>query len=304
MPSICLPAFAKVNLCLRVVGRRPDGYHELRTVFQTISLCDELRMETTRRPAVEVTLRSPLELSSADRAVLAGRENLVVRALRALRRSLSLRSGFCIELTKNIPLARGLGGGSSDAAGALLGAVRLSGRRVPLDRLHPLAARLGADVPFFLYGGRALGVGRGDEIYLFPDIPRRAVVVVSPRDISVSTPAAYGWLARSLTKHHATPRLWSFCALCWSPQGGGIENDFEAAVFPRHPRLRQIKRTLLQRGAAGAALAGSGSAVFAVFSDPALARRAAQWFPDDRVFIGETVSRGEYLRALSGRGAG
>ena len=136
--------------------------------------------------------------------------------------------------------ARGLGGGSSDAAAALLGYLRLTGRKLPLPRLLEIASSLGADVPFFLLGGRALGVSRGDEIYPLPDIPKLSVLIVSPRDIHVPTLDAYRWLkARplTLTKGAADPKLWKFCALCWSAQGSGLSNDFERPVFRRHPRL-------------------------------------------------------------------
>ena len=294
MRSVRLPAFAKVNLCLHVLGRRADGYHELRTVFQAISLHDTL----------ELTLRGTggIELETTDPDLPAGQDNLAWRAMDALRRELRIRQGVRARLVKRIPVGRGLGGGSSDAAAALQGILRLTGKKLPEARLLELAASLGADVPFFLQGGRALGVGRGDEIYPLPDLPRRAIVVVSPRDIAVRTREAYRWLGRQLTKRGQASKLWSFCALCWSPQGAGTSNDFEAVVFRRHPRLRRIKRELLERGAAEAALAGSGSAVFGVFRSPAQARRAAQGFPKDQVFVCNTLSRGEYRRVHSGRG--
>src|SRR5208282_1408045 len=164
-------------------------------------------------------------------------------------------SGVEIELKKTIPAGRGLGGGSSDAAAALLGYLRLTGRKLPLARLLEIASSLGADVPFFLLGGRALGVSRGNEIYPLPDIPKLSILVVSPRDIHVPTLDAYRWLkarALTLTKIAADPKLWRFCALCWSTQGSGLSNDFERPVFQRHARLAQIKRALLHRGAAEA----------------------------------------------------
>jgi 4-diphosphocytidyl-2-C-methyl-D-erythritol kinase len=163
--------------------------------------------------------------------------------------------------------------------------------------------RLGADVPFFLLGGRALGISRGDEIYPLPDLPRATVLVVSPRNIGVNTREAYGWLDRGLTMKGGMSRLWPFCALCWSPSGSALRNDFEAAVFRRYPCLRRIKRRLLEQGAADASLAGSGSAVFGVFSHPAKARRAAQKFPEDAVFLCSTLSRRAYSRALWGGAA-
>ena len=180
----------------------------------------------------------------------------------------------------------------------------LATKKPPLERLIEIAAGLGADVPFFLFGGRALGVGRGDEIYPLDDGPRRAIVVVSPKDIGVSTKDAYEWLAPELTRLSKPHRIWGFCALCWSRQGAGVSNDFERPVFGRHPRLREIRDALLERGAAEAALAGSGSAVFGVFRNPAQARRTARAFPEDSVFVVETVSRARYGRALGWRVTG
>ena len=175
--------------------------------------------------------------------------------------------------------------------------LRLTKAKVPLARLMEIGAGLGADVPFFLFGGRALAVNRGDEIYPLPDAPPRTILVVSPRDIGVSTKDAYQWVSAELTRLAKPNRIWGFCALCWSRQGS-VANDFESPVFSRHPRLREIKDGLLKRGAADAALAGSGSAVFGVFRNPAQARRAARAFPEDSVFVVETLSREKYGRAL------
>jgi 4-diphosphocytidyl-2-C-methyl-D-erythritol kinase len=294
MREIRIPAFAKVNLRLDILGKRPDGYHELRTIFQTISLHDELRLRASKTSSICLNIRGNQSLSLEP-----VRKNLVYAAVDALRRELGIRSGVEIELRKKIPAGRGLGGGSSDAAAALLGYLRLTRRTIPASRLTEIAASLGADVPFFLFGGRALGIGRGDEIYPLPDISKLALLVVSPCDIHVPTPGAYRWLkAPALTKNRATPKLWKFCALCWSAQGSGLSNDFEKPVFRRHPRLAQIKRALLQRGAAEASLAGSGSAVFGVFPSPALARRAAVGFQDEQTFVCETISRDRYLRKV------
>jgi 4-diphosphocytidyl-2-C-methyl-D-erythritol kinase len=294
MREIRIPAFAKVNLRLDILGKRPDTYHELRTIFQTISLHDELKLRSSKASGIRLTIQGNEVLSLEP-----VRKNLVYAAVDALRREFGVRSGVEINLRKNIPAGRGLGGGSSDAAAALLGYLRLTRRTIPAPRLMEIATSLGADVPFFLFGGRALGIGRGDEIYPLPDVPKLALLVVSPHDIHVPTPDAYRWLkAPALTKNRATPKLWEFCALCWSAQGSGLSNDFEGPVFRRHPRLAQIKRALLQRGAAEASLAGSGSAVFGVFPSPALARRAAVGFQDEHTFVCETVSRDRYLRKV------
>jgi 4-diphosphocytidyl-2-C-methyl-D-erythritol kinase len=294
MPEVRIPAFAKINLRLDILGKRPDGFHELRTIFQTISLCDELRLRTSR--GREITLRTEGNQSLSAEPP---QKNLVYRAVNALRRELKIRGGVEIELKKTIPAGRGLGGGSSDAAAALLGYLRLTKKKLPSARLLQIAASLGTDVPFFLHGGRALGVNKGDEIYPLPDIPKLHILIVSPKEIHVPTPDAYRWLKAkplALTKSAVNHKLFEFCALCWSAQGSGLSNDFERPVFRRHSRLDRIKRELLQRGAAEASLAGSGSAVFGVFPSPAMARRAAVGFPHDQTFVCETISRDRYAR--------
>jgi len=298
MREVRIPAFAKINLRLDILGKRPDGYHELRTIFQMVSLHDELSLRTSEQKDISLLIEGNAVLSQE-----APQKNLVYRAVDALRRELKIRDGLEIDLKKTIPAGRGLGGGSSDAAAALLGYLRLTKRDIPLPRLLEIAASLGADVPFFLSGGRAMGIGRGDEIYPLPDVSKLAILIVSPKIIHVPTPDAYRWLkARplTLTKSSVDPKLWKFCALCWSAQGSGLSNDFEPPVFRRHPRLAQIKRALLQRGAAEASLAGSGSAVFGVFPSPVLARRAAVGFPDDQTFVCETLSRDRYVRKMQG----
>ncbi len=298
MREVRIPAFAKINLRLDILGKRADGYHELRTVFQTVSLHDEMRLRASRRPGIELTIHGNEILSQEP-----FQRNLVYRAMDTLRRELKIRGGVEIDLKKTIPAGRGLGGGSSDAAAALLGYLRLTGKKLATARLLEIAASLGADVPFFLFGGRALGVNKGDEIYPLPDIAKRAVLIVSPRDIHVPTPDAYRWVQAkplALTKPAANRKLFEFCALCWSAQGSGLSNDFEGPVFRRHPRLDAIKRELLQRGAAEASLAGSGSAVFGVFPSPAMARRAAVGFQDEQTFVCETLSRDRYLQRVKG----
>jgi 4-diphosphocytidyl-2-C-methyl-D-erythritol kinase len=300
MREIRIPAFAKINLRLDILGKRPDKYHELRTIFQTISLHDELRLRTSKASSITLTVQGNHSLSLEPVS-----KNLVYAAVDALRRELRIRSGVEIDLRKSIPAGRGLGGGSSDAAAALRGYLRLTRRAIPSARLMEIAACLGADVPFFLFGGRALGIGRGDEIYPLPDIAKLTLLVVSPSDIHVPTPDAYRWLqAPALTKNRSASKLWEFCALCWSlPATAGaqeicLSNDFERPVFQRHPRLAQIKRVLLQRGATEASLAGSGSAVFGVFPSPAMARRAAVGFQDEQTFVCESISRDRYLRKV------
>ena len=298
MPAeVRIPAFAKINLRLEILGKRPDGYHELRTIFQTVSLHDDLKLWRDKRPGISLRVEGNAALSNEP-----VEKNLVYRAVRALQQELKDSGGIEIELKKKIPAGRGLGGGSSDAAAAMIGYLRLTGEKVATERLMQIGASLGADVPFFLQGGRALGIGRGDEIYPLPDIETQSVLIVSPSEIHVPTPDAYRWLnAPELTKSAENPKLWKFCALAWSVQGTGLLNDFEGAVVEHHPRLAEIKRVLLQKGAAEALLAGSGSAVIGVFPSPAKARRAAVGFTHDQTFVCETLSRAKYVRLTQGR---
>ena len=297
MRTIRIPAYAKVNLRLEVLGKRADGYHELRTIFQTVSLHDTLEFHSSRRPGIALQIHGNEALAKEDLE-----KNLVYRAVDALRRESRVRPGIEITLRKKIPAGRGLGGGSSDAAAALVGYLQFTKQKIETSRLLDIAASLGADVPFFLFGGTALGISKGEEIYPMPDAPRRALLIVSPADIHVPTPDAYRWLhapeLASLTKSAANHKLFKFCALCWSAQEASLSNDFEAAVFQRHPRLGKIKRDLLHRGASEALLAGSGSAVFGVFPSPAKARRAAVGFPHDQAFVCESISRSRYARLL------
>jgi len=179
MREVRVPAYAKINLRLEILGKRGDGYHELRTIFQTVALHDTLTFRPSRRPGIALLIRGNEALSRES-----AEKNLVYRAVDALRRELKIRPGVEITLQKNIPAGRGLGGGSSDAAAALLGYLRFTRKRTELVRLLKIAAELGADVPFFLFGGRAVAVNRGDEIYPLADGPKRAILVVSPRTLA------------------------------------------------------------------------------------------------------------------------
>jgi 4-diphosphocytidyl-2-C-methyl-D-erythritol kinase len=301
MREVRIPSFAKINLRLDILGKRADGYHELRTIFQTISLHDELHLRASKSSAISLAVHGNEALAREPL-----KKNLAYRAVDELRRELKTRAGVEMDLHKTIPSGGGLGGGSSNAAAAMFGYLQLTKRKLPIPVLIQLAASLGADVPIFLFGGRALGAGRGDEIYPLPDIAKLHLLVVVPRDIRVPTADAFRWLnaplrnAATLTKMAADPKLWGFCALSWSAQGTGLSNDFEKPVYRRHNRLDQIKRVLLHKGAAEASLAGSGSAVFGVFPNPVMARRAAVGFPHDQTFVCETISRDRYFRAVNG----
>jgi len=288
-----LRALAKINLSLKVVGKRPDGYHELRTVFQTISLADRLEVEFTPAPSVDIRLASNVEIP----------DNLVVRAARLLMERTGLRGEVSLILDKRIPAGAGLGGGSSDAAAVLLALPVLAGVHLELSELAALAAELGSDVPFFLYGGTALGLGRGTELYPLPEPPAFRGIVVAPQ-IRISTAEAYRALGHKLTSALQFPMMGRFTNLCWSLVRGMSrqqwsafgENDFESVAFRRYPSLAAIRRKLRSAGAEPVLLSGSGSAIYGIFPRGEDLRPLCRSFTDGMAQPFEFVSRARYRR--------
>jgi 4-diphosphocytidyl-2-C-methyl-D-erythritol kinase len=287
---VSVRAFAKINLGLKVLSRRPDGYHEIRTVYQTVDLHDRLTVSLApgRRDG-------GLILEADSPAVPAGRENIVCRAWELWRRARNFAGSARVRLEKRIPVGAGLGGGSADAAATLLGLERLTADRLPaLERLR-LAARLGSDVPFFLWGGRGLGCGRGEEVYPLGDLPRRHCLLVFP-GFPVSTAEAYARLdsGRRLTNRGRSLKMNTFGA--WSPfsleNWGPAENDFERVVFARWPGLARVKQQLIRAGAETASLTGSGSALYAVFVSARKLQDACGEVPAGwKVFVARSLSR-------------
>ncbi len=304
-----VPAFAKVNLSLKVLYKRTDGFHELRTVFQTISLADTLDIEFTprRKTSIEVDSSIPIE------------NNLVITAARLVMDAMRVAGQARFQLTKRIPMGGGLGGGSSDAAAVLLALPRLARKKLPDWTLHQLAAELGSDVPFFLIGGTVLGLGRGEELYPLPSIRERHALLLAP-GVAVSTADAYRSLNAALTPLLPPNKMKEFQLLargleCPDPAHGWkafCENDFEAVVFKRHPLLKSLREALRQHGAQPARMSGSGAALFGVFESPvrlAKARRAIEAeYPLVRQESIRLITRGEYQarwrRALAGHEAG
>ena len=281
-----LRAFAKLNLDLRVLGKRSDVYHELRTIFQTISLADSLEMAFT--PGRKTTVELDDELAIPD--------NLVSRAAHLALDATRAAGRVEMRLTKRIPMGAGLGGGSSDAAAVLLALPVLAGRRLDLARLSELAQQLGSDVGFFLLGGRAVGIGRGTELFPLPDGPAQNALVVAP-GVHVSTPQAYRDLSPRLTSESQQNKIISFQSQVW---GRGVEslprNDFEEVVFPKHPSLADVKKRLLRSGASEALMTGSGSALFGLYPDRNRISVALQSLGADRAFPVSFVARPRYRR--------
>ena len=282
-----LRALAKINLDLRVLGKRPDGYHELRTVFQTISLSDSIDLAFTPARTTSIAIEDPLSIP----------DNLAVRAARLVLDAMGVSGKIDIRLTKGIPMGAGLGGGSSDAAAILLALPVLAGRGVSLEKLGSLAAQLGSDVSFFLQGGTAVGVGRGHEVFPLPGGPSPRGLLVAP-GIHVSTADAYRRLSPHLTSESQQNKIFSFGSLVWA---GGVSlaacNDFEAVVFQQHPRLAALKKKLVRAGAFVALMSGSGSAVFGLFRTGGDVSRALASLQRENAFRISLVSRARY-RAL------
>jgi len=282
-----LRALAKINLDLRVLSARSDGYHEIRTVFQTISLADVIHVELTPARGTTIEIGGDVDIPN----------NLIAQAATLALDAIGMTARVEFRLRKRIPMGAGLGGGSSDAAAVLLALPALAQRRLPLARLMDLAAGLGSDVPFFLLGGAAVAIGRGTELYPLPDPPARNGILVAP-EVHVSTPAAYGALAPRLTTESQQNKIVSFQSQAWGGLGAGTGagnvNDFEAVVFEQFPQLAAIKRRLVKLGANPAMMTGSGSALFGLFGTREQGRRAAQSFADERVFPISLVSRARY----------
>ena len=286
-----LRALAKLNLDLRVLGKRPDQYHELRSIFHTISLADRIEIAFTPSRRTRITLDGNAEIP----------DNLVVRAAEAVLDAVRATGRVEFQLRKVIPMGAGLGGGSSDAAAVLLALPVLAGRRLPLERLIALGAELGSDVPFFLIGGAAAGVGRGTELYPLPDRPPAHGILLAP-GVHVSTAAAYRALGLRLTTESQENKIVSFQARAWSAFGAqaaeagltDCRNDFEIVVFEQFPQLASWKERLSGLGANPAMMTGSGSALFGLFRNRAEAAQALKSIEGVGVFPISLVSRARY----------
>jgi len=275
---VTVPSFAKLNLDLRVLNRRPDGYHDLRTIFQTISLKDTLTIEFEAGPRTRIEIDSSVVIP----------DNLVARAARLALDALRVRALVRFELKKRIPMGAGLGGGSSNAAAVLAALPALARKKMAPADLFGLAESLGSDVPFFLRGGTAVGLDRGTELYPLPDLEAHAALVVST-GIHVSTREAYAALGRTtlatdrLTSPAASPILREFQRVAWALGSCRLNeipltNDFEQVVFEMHPELPALRRKLRRLGAGLVRMTGSGSALYGIFESLEQSRAAALRF--------------------------
>jgi 4-diphosphocytidyl-2-C-methyl-D-erythritol kinase len=292
---VAVRAFAKINLTLKVLANRDDGYHEVRTVLQAVDLHDALTFRVAP---------GPFRIETRDPTCPTDRTNLVWRAAahlwRAIGRSGPLRN-VCVQIDKGIPAQAGLGGGSSDAAATLKGLAVLWRVKPGAANLPAIAAKVGADVPFFFEGGTALGLGRGDIVVPLLDWSRSWIVLVVP-EFGVSTKDAYFWfdrdlrsrprprpLAQSSDWHPASPKG-------WTPPVQELRNDLQDPVVRRHAALGSVLSALRRSGAAHAAMSGSGSGVFGLFARRDKARSAAALLAraGHRTLLTKTLTRAEY----------
>ncbi len=298
LPGFTLPSFAKINLLLSILGKRDDGFHELFTVFQTVSLHDSLTFEMSNG----LTLTSNLKYLPTDE------RNLVIRAAKLLRQRFDINKGATVHLEKRIPSPGGLGGGSSNAAVALIGLKRLWQIDCDENDLNAIAAGLGSDVPFFLCGGTAMGIGRGELIEPLSDLAEQFVLIITPR-VRVSTREAFKRIEAATLTNEALEHILRVCRLeakSLDLHHSALKNDFEKSVFSAFPEIERVKMTLLELGAVNAAMSGSGASIFAIF-DKEETWQAAQEALDREInwrkFAVSTVSRSAYREALHLQGS-
>jgi len=325
--TVTVRSFAKINLGLSIGPLRPDGFHELRTVYQTIALHDVIRVQVVRGTGTEIRCQDPrVPIDSSNTCY-----RIAERAMAAFK----ARGRVIIEIEKQLPVQGGLGGASANAVATLLALEHALKKQLPGPERLRISTEVGSDLPLFLVGGTVLGVGHGEEAYPLPDLPAAPCVVATP-DIGVSTPKAFAaWDARlcgahtELTALTASDRMLKFGRVlsAWlisqpkaksgkglsgvSASGRGraetplldlvrtgIENDFEQVVFPQYPELREVKSVLARAGAFYASLSGSGSALYGLFKNRAAAEKAAARLRRSGVEarVTTTLTRRQYWR--------
>ncbi len=288
-----LPSFAKVNLLLRILGKRNDGFHEICTVFQTVSLHDNLSFSEHKK----------LILTCDDKKIPNDARNLIVKAAEILRGKFGIERGAKIHLEKNIPAPGGLGGGSSNAATALVGLVQLWNIKIELEDLCEIGEKLGSDVPFFFFGGTAIGTGSGTEIFPIADFTAKYMIIVKP-NVDISTKKAFAELnAPDLTNKISKSILQICCdeANSLYLRQSKLKNDFEKTIFELEPETARAKEKLLACGAERALMSGSGGCVFGIFDNDLKQQNAFNALQTERswrVFAVETISRLDYRNFL------
>ncbi len=282
-----IKSFAKINLGLEVRGKREDNYHEVRTLLQTINFFDVLEFRSTERD--EILLKGD------DRSISWERDNLIFRAADLLKEQFHVSQGIEINVTKNIPPGKGLGGGSSNAAVTLHVLNKGWGLQLGKEALMNLGKRIGADVPFFLEGGLCLGTGRGDDITPLPDAAKLFCLLVLP-PLSIQTADIYSHLPLSLTSQDKDSKIIRFLE---NREFGLLENRLEETVFRFYPQLKAIKRLLRGQGSELPLVSGTGSAVFGLFTEQEKAEKVLRKVKKDYTsLLVETLPRERYWRCL------
>ena len=294
MANFAVPSFAKINWTLEILGRRADGYHELRTILQTVDVCDQLYFAATES---SITLRCDHPEVPCDET------NLIYRAAILLQELTGCDKGARIELQKRIPMGAGLGGGSSNAAIALLALTKLWEVEITPHDLFRLGAQLGSDVPFFFFGGTGIGIGRGDEVYPMADSQAEHLLLVNP-GVHVPTREIYGNLPSELTSPPAVNKMPFSLQAAYARMRRGqwkLRNDLESPAFALYPLIGQLKQRLMGWQATAVLMSGSGSTVFAVFESDAARAQAMGSLSDSGWWCAatRTLSRDEYQAALT-----
>jgi 4-diphosphocytidyl-2-C-methyl-D-erythritol kinase len=289
MTSFTLPAFAKINWLLRIIGKRDDGFHDLFTVFQTVSLRDDLTFSEN----------ATLELSCSDDHIPTDSRNLIIKAAESLRQQFGITKGAKIHLEKRIPSPGGLGGGSSDCATALIGLAKLWEIDTNGEQLAEIGGKLGSDVPLFFHGGTAIGVGRGTEISPIEDVDEKYLIIVTPNE-DVSTAQAFQQLDASRLTKTVSNRILELCrkeAKKIADDRFVLYNDFEKTILDQYSSIKSAKDAVISLGARRVLMSGSGSSVFGVFDNLQLRQNAVELLEKEfgsRVFAIETISREKF----------
>jgi 4-diphosphocytidyl-2-C-methyl-D-erythritol kinase len=315
-------SFAKINIGLRIGAARGDGFHELRTVYQTLAIHDLIKVDVGRGVGIEILCKNP--------AVPADESNTCWRITERVLKALKMRGKVRITIEKNLPVRGGLGAASSNGVATMLALEKVLKCRLSAEERLRIAAEVGSDLPLFLIGGTSLGTGRGEQVYALEDLPQLHCVVATP-PVGVSTPAAFAdwderYPAPKLTPRNSSDKIstFSYSVYEWlngsrfSPTGvpdngwdraeallldlvrAGIENDFESVVFPRYPAIREVKRVLERSDAGYVSLSGSGSTVYGLFKDEQTSATAARKVTETGIpaQVTTTLTRAEYWKQL------
>lgn len=281
-------SFAKINLGIEVLKKRKDGYHEIRTLFQTVGLYDLL--EIFPLPGNEIVLKGN------DPSIPWDESNLIHRAGMLLKKRFSCKRGVEIRVTKNIPAGKGLGGGSSNAAMTLWALNEMWELCLEKEALQCLGSLLGADIPFFFEGGLCLGRGTGSRIFPLEDLDPCLCVLVLP-SVSLATESVYGAHPVSLTSQKKDSKIVRFLD---SRDLGFLENDLEKTVFRSYPQIKAIKKLLQKQGSELALMSGSGSAVFGLFRQKEEAEKAVRAISEEHpVIFVATIPREAYRAEIN-----